>query len=69
MTREQLNVLLPIRLDIRKKFLCLNKARDMNATPEVLVAIIRKIYEAQDLLISESIKQGVCSPESWFKGR
>ena len=41
----------------------------MNATPEVLVAIRRKIYEAQDLLISESIKQGVSSPESWFKGR
>lgn len=69
MTEEQRKVLLPLREDIRKKFSYLTRARELGALPTVLVAIRRKIFEAQDILIAESVRLNFTSPRNWFAGK
>lgn len=69
MTEEHRKILLPLREDIRKKVILLGKAREMDAIPNILVAIRRKIYDAQDLLATTSVKLRVEIPSNWYAGK
>lgn len=69
MNDNQREILLPLRLDIQSKFKYLQRARDLNAQPNVLVAIRRKIYQAQDKLLEESVKLNFSCPSNWYNGK
>ena len=69
MTDVQKEILIPLRLDLQNKFRILRRAQDLNAEPNVLIAIRRKLYQAQDKLLEESVKLGLISPDNWYNGK
>jgi hypothetical protein len=69
MTDAQKEILIPLRLDLQNKFRILRRAQDLNAEPNVLIAIRRKLYQAQDKLLETSVKLGLISPDNWYYGK
>lgn len=69
MTDAQKEILIPLRLDLQNKFRILRRAQDLNAEPNVLIAIRRKVYQAQDKLLETSVKLGLISPDIWYYGK
>ena len=66
MTDEQRNILVPLRADLHNKFILLNRAKELKAPENVLIAIRRKIYSTQDNMIDEAVKLGIALPKNWF---
>jgi hypothetical protein len=58
-----------LRKKIRSFYVALDKARDLNASEVMLGAIRRKIFEAQDQLVLEAIKQKRDIPQKWYAGK
>lgn len=66
---NELLTLLPLRNDIKNKYDCLIRAHDLNAPDNVIIAIRRKFYSAQDKLLEEAVKLKVKCPDSWYQGK
>ena len=58
-----------LRKKIRALYCALEKARDLDAAENMLGAIRRKIFEAQDQLVMESIRQQKEISPRWYAGK
>jgi hypothetical protein len=60
-----------IKTELRQKWKVLHKARDLGANPKSLIAIRNKIYEDQDKLAAEFVKNNIEGKVSdyWFRNK
>lgn len=58
-----------IRKKIKLLYSALEKARSLNADDIMMGAIRRKIFEEQDKLVYEAIRQHKDIPPNWYAGK